>query len=454
MNALDTVAAYAAARGLLPPGGRVLAAVSGGADSVCMLHILLRLGEREGFSVAAAHFNHMLRGAESDGDEDFVRALCARWNVPFASGRGDVAAAAAAGKRGVEETARDMRYAFLRQAAEALGARVVATAHTSDDNAETVLMHLARGAGLTGLCGIAPKRDGIVRPLLCLTRPEVEAYLAEHGLPHREDGTNAEDGCDRNRLRHRVLPELRAIWPGVSRAVSVSSELLRADEEYLTGLARAHLDGHLTDGALSVSALAPLPDPVAGRVLRLWWPRSLSSEHVSAALSLIRGTDPSARLSLPGATLRREYDRILFAPESGDVLDPVELTGDRGEAILPAAGLRLFWEKGTQPPGIYKSFTSFFFKTADICGKITVRPRREGDEVDSAGGGVTKRVKKRMIEAKIPRGVRERIPVIADGAGVLGVYGLCRSGRALAREGEDVTILRFEELVPNDDHAE
>lgn len=454
MNVLEAVAAYAAARRLLPRGGRVLAAVSGGADSVCMLHILLRLGEREGFSVSAAHFNHMLRGAESDGDEAFVRELCAGWNVPFFSGRGDVSAEAAAERRGVEETARGMRYAFLRSAAGDAGAQVVATAHTADDNAETVLMHLARGAGLTGLCGIAPERNGIVRPLLCLTRADVEAYLAENGLPHREDSTNAEDGCDRNRLRHQVMPELREIWPSVSRTVSASAELLRADEEFLTGLARAHLDTHLRDGALSVSALASLPDPVAGRVLRLWWPRSLSADHVSAALSLIRGTDPSARISLPGAVLRREYDRILFSPEAGDVLTALELTGERGEALLPAAGLRLFWDKGTQPPGIYKSFTSFFFKTDDICGKITVRPRREGDEVDSAGGGVTKRVKKRMIEAKIPRGDRERIPVIADEAGVLAVYGLCRSGRALAREGEDVTILRFEELEQNDDHAE
>ncbi len=454
MNALDAVSAYAYSRGLLPTGGRILAAVSGGADSVCMLHILLRLGAKEGFSVSAAHYNHRLRGAESDGDEAFVRDLCAAWNVPFLSGGGDVAAEAGACRRGLEETARDMRYAFLRRAAEDAGADCIAAAHTADDNAETVLMHLCRGAGLTGLCGIAPRRDRIIRPLLCLTRADVEAYLAENGLPHREDSSNAEDGCDRNRLRHRVLPELRAIWPAVSRTVSSSAELLRADEEYLAGLARDHLEAHLRDGALSVSALAPLPDPVAGRVLRLWWPRPLTAEHVSSALALVRGTNPSARLSLPGAVLRREYDRLLFSPECPDVLAPVELTGDCGEAVLPGAGLRLFWERGIQPPGIYKTFTTFFFKTADICGKITVRARQEGDEAASAGGGVTKRVKKRMIEAKIPRGVRERIPVIADGAGVLGVYGLCRSDRALAREGEDVTILRFEEWRPNDDHAE
>ena len=160
---------------MLPPGGHVLCAVSGGADSVCLLHWLRGRAEEEGFALTAAHFDHRLRGAESDRDAAFVRDLCRDWKVPCVVGEGDVSAEAGRRGAGIEETARALRYDFLERTAEAVGAGRIATAHTANDNVETMLLHLIRGSGLQGLTGIRPRRGRLIRPLLTTTRVEVEA---------------------------------------------------------------------------------------------------------------------------------------------------------------------------------------------------------------------------------------------------------------------------------------
>ena len=205
---------------LLPPGGGVLCAVSGGADSVYLLCRLCELRESLGLRVWAAHYNHCLRGAESDRDEAFVRALCAGLGVEAYSGRGDVAAFARENGLGTEDAARRLRYGFLEQTADALGADAIATAHTADDNAETMLLNLARGAGLRGLCGIPPRRGRVIRPILGVTRAEIDAYLELKGVGHVEDSTNAGDDYARNRIRHHAVPALRSVNPEFSRAAS------------------------------------------------------------------------------------------------------------------------------------------------------------------------------------------------------------------------------------------
>lgn len=201
----DKVLRWCRENALLAPGQTVFCAVSGGADSVAMLHILCSLREALGMTVSAAHFNHRLRGAESDrtkplsGSSATIGAC--RWPRP----PGDAAARARETGESLEEAARNLRYAFFASLGQA-----VATAHTADDNLETMLLNFLRGTGLTGLGGIPPKRDFLVRPILCCTRQEVLAYLDAHRLPHVEDSTNAADDCVRNRLRHNVLPLLKA----------------------------------------------------------------------------------------------------------------------------------------------------------------------------------------------------------------------------------------------------
>ena len=189
---------------LLPRYELLLAAASGGMDSMCLLDFLYE----NGYRVCAAHYNHQLRGQEADMDEDLVRAWCAARRIPLCVGTGDVAAYAGENGLTIEEAARKLRYDFLNSVAGQTGAARIVTAHHANDNAETVLFHLARGTGMAGLAGIAPKNGRLVRPFLCLTREELAAYAKEHHVPYRTDATNADTALTRNFIRAEVVPKL------------------------------------------------------------------------------------------------------------------------------------------------------------------------------------------------------------------------------------------------------
>ena len=212
---------------LLPPGSKVLCAVSGGADSMCLLHML---SQREDISLVAAHFNHQLRGEEADRDEGFVREVCEQWGIPLSVGRGDVEAFARREKLSIEEAGRTLRYTFLFRTAEEENCGLIATAHNAEDNAETLLLHLLRGSGLQGLTGISPRLHQLVRPLLTTSRREIEAYLSEYGVPHMEDSTNSNDSYTRNRVRHQLIPLLEEMNPGFVRRLGDTLPRLRADK--------------------------------------------------------------------------------------------------------------------------------------------------------------------------------------------------------------------------------
>lgn len=221
-------------------GARVLCAVSGGVDSMYLLHRMAELGAQRGFTVGCAHFNHGLRGVESDRDEAFVRAQCEKLGVPFYAGRGDVTSVRG---MGTEAAARELRYAFLTHCADEHGYDWIATAHTADDNAETLLLNLARGCGLRGLTGIQPQRGKLLRPMLDTTRAQAEAYLTARAIPHVEDSTNAADTYARNRVRHHAVPALESVNTAFVQHTSDTAALLREDERFLSGLAADFLDG-------------------------------------------------------------------------------------------------------------------------------------------------------------------------------------------------------------------
>ncbi|HCI22097.1 MAG TPA: tRNA lysidine(34) synthetase TilS, partial [Clostridiales bacterium] len=244
-------------RSLLPAGCTVLCAVSGGADSVCLLDLVRRLGD---VTVLCAHFDHGIRGAESARDAAFVEALCKEWGVPFFLGRGDVPAYAAANGLSIETAAREVRYAFLERTAKEQGADVIATAHNLNDNAETILFRMARGTGLRGLTGIPARRGRIVRPLLQTPRRDIEEYLTAHGIPHVEDSTNAETDAARNRIRLDVLPRLESIHPGAAAGITRMSETLAEDEAFLASLAEEKLA--LWGEAIPGAELCAVPRPV------------------------------------------------------------------------------------------------------------------------------------------------------------------------------------------------
>ena len=235
---IDRVRHYAATHSLWTASTRVFAAVSGGADSVALLFVLRELAERGECTLAGlAHLNHHIRGEAAGGDTRFCRDLAARIGVPALIGDADVPALAAQHGVSLEVAGRNARQAFYLEAQATLGADRVAVAHTRDDQAETVLLRLVRGAGPTGLSGIAPRRDHLVRPLLEIPRSDLRAYLAAIGEAWREDETNADRAIPRNRIRHDVLPQLRELNAQVDAALSRTADILRVDAAFLDALA-------------------------------------------------------------------------------------------------------------------------------------------------------------------------------------------------------------------------
>lgn len=287
---------------MLPPeGGVILCAVSGGRDSVCLLHYLTTIAPRRGFTVAAAHLNHRMR-PEAQRDEDFVRGLCREWNVPFYTEAAPVYEMAARWGLGVEETGRRLRYDFLLRTADAIGAAYIATAHHAQDQAETVLLNLLRGTGPQGLAGIPPVRGSIIRPLLETSRQEIEEYLEENGIPHVEDETNSDRSMTRNRLRLDIMPLLKELYPGAEGSICRTAEILRREEEYWQAQADAVLP---PDGAeLDRESLLRLPYALRLRVLRALTERTQAGRkdfgavHYEAMEALLHGCGGS--ISLPG----------------------------------------------------------------------------------------------------------------------------------------------------------
>lgn len=234
-------------QGMLPAAGEtVLCAVSGGRDSVCLLHYLASLGRRRGFAVAAAHYNHLMRPT-AGRDEAFVAGLCRELSVPLYVERGDVRAIARQEGWGVEEAGRRLRYDFLERTADAIGASRIATAHHLSDQAETVVLNLLRGTGPEGLAGIPPVRGRLIRPLLQTPRQEIEAYLTAHGLGHVEDETNDSMDFTRNRLRQEVWPLLVMLHPAPERSIARAAAILRRENVFLDRLARSYLETAVSD---------------------------------------------------------------------------------------------------------------------------------------------------------------------------------------------------------------
>lgn len=429
---------WCAEAGLLPERGRVLCAVSGGADSMCMLSALQSLG----IGIACAHFDHRIRGEESSRDARFVEEFCAGNGIEFHFGTEDVTAYAQERGIGTEDAARRLRYAFLEEAARRIGAARIATAHTADDNLETMLMNLARGSGARGMSGIPPKRGVIIRPLLFATRGEVEEYLKNRGISWVVDSTNYSDDYTRNRLRHHVVPVLREINAAVSRNALEASQLMREDDEYLCALAEDFLSEH---GGIDVKALLALPGPVASRALRLASGRRLGRVHVEALLALCRSEKPSAGLDLPGVRARREYGRLVFG--GGETSGVPHVTLRPGEiAALPGTGLKVRCEAVENCPGINNSLNTFYFQIDTICGSISVRQRAAGDKIRLKGRGCTADVRKLFIGAKIPRDKRPGIPVIADGSGPIAVYGFGISEKHAATPGARAILVEINDV--------
>ena len=411
---------------MLEPGDVVTCAVSGGADSVALLFALYLLQDKLKIRLRAAHFNHRLRGSESDRDEEFVRQFCYRYDIPLTVG----SEAVVAGKKGLEAAARDARYRFF----ETIGGKI-ATAHTADDNAETVLMHLIRGTGLKGLGGIAPLRGNVIRPMLQVTREQVLAFLQEYNLTFVEDSSNDADLFLRNRLRHHVMPLLRQENPRLAENMSAMAMRLRDDEQSLRG------EIEQTD-VLDVQRLRQCTDSrrsrEIGMFLEICGVKEPEAEHIALAEALINSEKPSAKASFPGGvTICREYDRLVKGvPETELPAIPLQCPG---EITVASLGIRVTCRNAER---IINTLDTF---TVVPEGQIVLRSRCPGDSIKLPGG--TKSLKKLYIDRKIPAARRALVPVLADDTGVLGIYGIGTNLSKTAWELPAVQI-SFEKVAP------
>lgn len=420
---LNKVCAFLQEKQLVKPGDHIICALSGGADSVALLWAMYLLRDKLNITVSAAHFNHHLRGAESDRDEAFCQSLCNRYDIPLHLGSGNVTA----GEKGLEAAAREARYGFFA----GLSGKI-ATAHTADDNAETVLMHLIRGTGLKGLGGISPIRGNIIRPMLTVTRQEVLAFLQEYCLDFVEDSSNGTDAFLRNRIRHHVMPLLRRENPSLSENLSQMALRLRQDEEVLQSLTLETLP--------DVETLRQMPEPLRKRHLRSFLEHSgvkePESQHIQLAENLVFSNKPSAKANFPeNIVICRNYHRLEKAA-NGEILSAQALPCP-GTAEFPEQNIRICCQPALQPVLKWDHFTVY------PNGNIHIRSRQPGDAIRLQGG--TKSLKALMIDKKIPANLRDKIPVVCDETGILGVWGIGANLDRTSGHGTPVEI-RFEDM--------
>jgi tRNA(Ile)-lysidine synthase len=428
---------------MVPPGGRVIVALSGGPDSVALLH-LLRALERDGDLVVAgvAHFNHQLREA-ADEDERFCRDLAAALGLPIEVGRGDVRAAAREQRRSIEDAARRLRYRFLDAAAVRLDADVVAVGHTRDDQAETVLLRILRGAGTRGLAAIRPKAGRIVRPLLDIERAALRACAAERNLAFREDETNADVAIPRNRVRHELLPYLQGYSPNIVEVLSREAASAADDDDRLQNEA-IDLAGSIvltntpsgsTDRAsvtIDADALSTLHPALASRVARialghLAGDRFVGFDHVRSLLDFAREARTGGALSLPGqrgrlVRGRGPHDRRAVVLERV----PPQLRRSEGGAVfhfsLSIPGEVVLADQGWAVSADWAAADvaapqqGLAVLVSGLEGPLAVRSRRPGDRFRPPGlGGRARKLQDFLVDRRIARSDRDRLPLVVDG---------------------------------------
>jgi len=467
----EQVAGFITRERLLAPGTTVVVGVSGGADSLVLLHVLVQLRERMDLTVVAATLDHGLRGAAGAEDAAFVRQTADEWRVRVITGRADVAALAAARRLNVEEAARQVRYTFLLRAARQVGADTVAVGHNRDDQAETVLMHLIRGSGLSGLRGMLPRLllseyhllpdaeivvdppgeaadparwPWLVRPLLDTPRRAIDAYAAAHALRPRMDATNAQTTLFRNRLRHEIIPLLETLNPNLRPALARTAAVLQGDAALVRAAGRAAL----ARAARSIDAEAVVLDCAAWARLALAEKRAIirsvtrrlrpalrdvTFEQVEAARQIADAGITGSAATLPGGLLLRVgYDTLRIAGEDAAMPDLAEHAPalDAGTAFAFDAGgavRRVFgaWEFTAEPlpPG------------ADVAGwhadplaaalavppgaRLALRTRRPGERFQPRGmAGRSQKLSDTLINMKVPAAWRDHVPVLAVGAEV------------------------------------
>lgn len=440
---------------LIQTGDKVLVALSGGADSVVLLDVLISLKEEFHIPLYAAHFHHGIRGAEADRDEDFVRELCEKRQMPLYCEKADVPAIAARLGESVELCGRNLRYRFFEKVARQLGGAKIATAHHSSDNAETVLWNLTRGTGIGGLCGIPVRRGNIIRPLLCLSRCEIEDYCRENALEYVEDSTNFSDDYTRNRLRRQVTPVLRELNPAMEEHIRSTSWLMREADDYLNKISIEELKSIKTPFGFSCKKLLCLEPIILKYALKRVLEEAgapVDCRHIAMMIEAMRQNGAVSLGQGYTAACAQGNLRIICetdAQDSGGELNVpfteyiktngVRITVHDGKADLSSVACPDLTDS--------KKINNLLLNHGIPCDIITpdtvLRSRRAGDTFTDPRRGVTKTIKKLFNELKIPREERDTIPLVAQGSTVLWISGIGASAQAktdLTRDGDIILL--------------
>lgn len=417
------------------PGESVLVALSGGADSTALLRVLLELAPVLGIRVEAAHVNHGIRGAEAERDEQFCRVLCAGLDVPFHVHRCDVPAYAKEQGISVELAARQLRYQALEDICTTQHLQHIATAHHQQDNAETLLFRLARGTGLAGLGGIPPVRGKIIRPLLDVSRQEIESYLHQLGQDFVTDSTNEDVQYSRNRIRSRVLPELEQVSKGAAAAICRMAEDARQEEQLLSQLASElwRPVAQCTQGriALPATVVAQAHPALSSRVLRQMFHQlsgqELEREHTRALLQLVQQGHSGNSIDLPyGWRAKIDVGRLVLArPDSTDQDYDILVQKFPAQVETPSGKWSVsFVFSPDEVKKIQRKLMTIPLDYDTIKHNLVVRNRRPGDRLRPCGFQGARRLKKMMAEARIPLEERDRLPLLVCGGVVVACPGL------------------------------
>ncbi|HWP60514.1 MAG TPA: tRNA lysidine(34) synthetase TilS [Candidatus Acidoferrales bacterium] len=454
---------------MLSPGERVLVGVSGGADSVALLHLLVGMGPALNLHLEVAHLMHGLRGREAEEDAGFVRALAERLGLPFHLKQINLLEEKSRlGKGNIEAIGREERYGFFAEVMRASGCGKLATGHTRDDQVETLLMRLLRGAGRGALGAIRPVRllddsepspaRWVIRPLIEVSKDQAAAYLRKRGIAFREDATNWDTSYLRNWVRHSLLPELRRRTDkGLDLRLARTADLLWEEEKVLDEIARARLHAVRRGKDLDLGVLLADSRALQRRVLRLWLRESgagsgrLTFAHVEDCLKLVAEGPAHGRISLPGGwELAKEYGAARLEKRQFKRQPPVCYTYPvtlGKELVIPEAGMRIRTSVGRLSPDRWpKSPWQAIFDLRILDRGLTVRNFRAGDRFRPLGLGGQKKVKELFIERKLSRESRGRWPFLLSGDDILWIPGYARSD--LAKVGPQTSEVVLAEARP------
>lgn len=433
----------------LPEDTPILLALSGGADSVSLLHMLVTKAAQTGARIGAVHVNHGIRGPEADRDEEFCKEFTASLGVPLFVHRVSVPTLAKEWGESIETAARRARYDCFRSVMAEEKFPILVTAHNADDNLETMIHHMLRGSGLTGLCGIPQCRrfeDGFLcRPILSLPRKNILAYCHDAGLSYVTDSTNLEEDYTRNQIRARVLPALLSINEGAIEHSVRLADALRSDSLCLESMTDWFLSELCEDGSLELEKINGSPDAIVNRALMALFAydaqgETLSSAHLSAIRALCREGRPHSSVSLPGGREAVIEERRLYFREKQTIpaVEPYEIPLSDEECVISQTNAKIVILPSQKGKNIYKNSILLRVDSAKINGELIARSRREGDRIRL--GGMSKRIKKLMCDKKIPLDLRPRLPILCDNDGVLAVPLLGVRDGATPADGSDTAL--------------